>query len=181
MCSSDLAIVLLVGYASWPSSWHSHLPRQFAATLRDICRFMEAALVPDPDPAARDRGWQLRRQAYRALGDLHGEYERAMSEPAAVSRRALAWWPVIVALDEVADAATATGVAIRHGTLAPSPDAVHRLTMALYAVADAIDAGVPPRAGELPDDDALKPVTDAVRPVLSVLGRSRSRPGQVRS
>jgi hypothetical protein len=31
-----------------------------------------------------------------------------MSEPAAVSRRASAWWPAIVALDEVADAATAT-------------------------------------------------------------------------
>src|SRR5580700_8842354 len=47
------AIVLLVGYAPWPSSWHSHLPRQFAATLRHSCRFMEAALIPDPDPAAR--------------------------------------------------------------------------------------------------------------------------------
>ena len=65
------AIVLLVGYASWPSSWHSHLPRQFAATLRDICRFMEAALIPDLDPAARGRGSQLRRKAYRAVGDLH--------------------------------------------------------------------------------------------------------------
>ena len=117
------AIVLLVGYVSWPSSWHSHLPRQFAATLRDICRSMEAALIPDPDPdpAARGRGWQLRRKAYRALGDLHGEYDRAMSEPAAVSRRASAWWPAIVALDEVADAATATGVAIRRGAPAPSP------------------------------------------------------------
>jgi uncharacterized membrane protein YccC len=164
------AIVLLVGYAPWPSSWHSNLPWQFAATLRDICRFMAEALIPDPDPAARGRGWQLRRQAYRALGDLHGEYQRAMSEPAAVSRRASAWWPAIVALDEVADAATATGVAIRRGAPAPSPDAVHQLTAALYAVADAIDAGVPPRAGELPDDEALKPVTDAVRPVLSVLG-----------
>jgi uncharacterized membrane protein YccC len=175
------AIVLLVGYAPWPSSWHSHLPRQFAATLRDICRFMEAALIPDPDPAAGGRGWQLRRKAYRALGDLHGEYQRAMSEPAAVSRRASAWWPAIVALDEVADAATATGVAIRRSAPAPSPDAVHQLTAALYAVAAAIDAGVPPRVGELPDDEALKPVTDAVRPVLSVLGRGRSRPGQVRS
>jgi hypothetical protein len=45
----------------------------------------------------------------------------------------------------------------------------------------AIDAGVLPRVGELPDDEALKPATDAVRPVLSVLGRGRSRPGQVRS
>jgi hypothetical protein len=115
------AIVLLVGYAPWPGSWHSHLPRQFAATLRDVCRFMQAALIPDPDPAARGRGWQLRRKAYRALGDLHGEYQRAMSEPAAMSRRASAWWPAIVALDEVADAATATGVAIRRGAPARHP------------------------------------------------------------
>ena len=173
------AIVLLVGYVPWPSSWHSHLPRQFAATLRDSCRFVAAALIPDPDPAARGRGWQVRRTAYRALGDLHGEYQRAMSEPAAVSRRASAWWPAIVALDEMADAATATGVAIRRGAPAPSPDAVHQLTAALYAVADAIDAGVPPRAGELPDDEALKPVTDAVRPVLSALGSGpqSARPG----
>jgi uncharacterized membrane protein YccC len=173
------AIVLLVGYAPWPSSWHSHLPRQFAATLRDICRFMEATLIPDPDPAARGRGWQLRRTAYRALGDLRGEYQRAMSEPAAVSRRASAWWPAIVALDQVADAATATGVAIRRGAPAPSPGAVHQLTAALYAVADAIDAGVPPQVGELPDDEALKPVTDAVRSMLSVLGSGPqpARPG----
>jgi uncharacterized membrane protein YccC len=171
------AIVLLVGYVSWPSSWHSHLPRQFAATLRDICRFIEAALIPDPDPAARSRGWQPRRSAYRALGDLHGEYQRAMSEPAAVSRQASAWWPAIIALGEVADATTATSVAIRHGAPAPSPDAVHQLTAALSAVADAIDADVPPRIGELPDDEALKPVTDTVRPVLSALG-SGPRPAR---
>ncbi len=93
-----------------------------------------------------------------------------MSQPAAVSRRASAWWPAIVALDEVADAVTATEVAIRRDAPAPIPDAVHELTAALYALADAIEAGVPPRVGELPDDEALKPVTDAVRPVLSVLG-----------
>ena len=164
------AIVLLVGYAPWPSSWHAYLPRQFAATLRDIDRFTEAALIPDQDPAARGRGWQLRRTAYRALSDLRAEYQRAMSEPAAVSRRASAWWPAIVAIDEVVDAATATGVAIRRGAPAPSPEAVHQLTAALSAVADAIDADLPPRVDELPDDEAIKPVTDAVRPLLSVLG-----------
>ena len=93
-----------------------------------------------------------------------------MSEPAAVSRRASAWWPAIVALDEAVDASTATGASIRRGTPAPSPDAVHRLTAGLYAVADAIDAGVSPRFGEPPDDETLKPVTDDVRTVLSVLG-----------
>ena len=102
-----------------------------------------------------------------------------MSEPAAVSRRASVWWPAIIAHDEVADAATATGAAIRRGAPAPSPDAVHQLTAALDAVADAIDAGVPPRAGELPGDEALKPVTDAVRPVLAMLGPGPqpARPG----
>jgi uncharacterized membrane protein YccC len=181
------AIVLLVGYAPWPSSWHSHLPRQFAATLRDICRFLEAALIPGPgldpdpgaDPASGGRGWQLRRQAYRALGDLRGEYQRAMSEPAAVSRPASVWWPAMVALDEVVDAAAATRGAIRRGAPAPSPDAVHQLIGSLSAVADAIDAGVSPRVDELPDDEALKPVTDAVRPVLTALGAGPepARPG----
>ena len=37
-------------------------------------------------------------------------------------------------------------------------------------MADAIDSGVRPRVAELPDDEALKPVTDTVRPVLSALG-----------
>jgi uncharacterized membrane protein YccC len=173
------AIVLLVGYATWPSSWHSHLPRQFAATLRGTCRFADAALIPGPEPAARGRGGQLRRRAYRALGDLHGECQRAMFEPAAVSRRASAWWPAIVALDGVADAATATGAASCRGAPAPSPAAVHQLTAALYAIADAIDAGDPPRVGELPGDEGLKPVTDAVRSLLSALGSGPqpARPG----
>jgi hypothetical protein len=79
----------------------------------------------------------------------------------------------------VADAATATEVAIRLGAPAPSPDAVHQLTAALHAVAGAIDAGVPPRVGDLPGDEALTPVTGAVRPMLSVLvpGPQPARPG----
>ena len=180
------AIVLLIGYAPWPMSWHSHLPRQFAATLRDICRYTEEALVtswvpaagplagnPDgpraadgapraigpqptgsaqaanvPGPARRSL---LRRKASRALADLRAEYQRAMSEPPAVSRRASAWWPAIVGLEEVIDAVTATAVEISRGAPAPAPDAVHQLTAVLDAVADAIDAGVPPpRAASCP-------------------------------
>jgi len=176
------AIVLLVGYASWPSSWHSYLPRQFAATLRDICPFMESALIPDPDPAARGRGSRLRRKAYRALGDLHGEYQRAMSEPAAVSRPASAWWPAIVALDEAADAATATRVAIRRGAPAPSPDAVRQLTAALYAVADAIDAGASrPELVSCPATRHSSRSPTPCGPCCPYSGRGRSRPGHERS
>jgi hypothetical protein len=68
--------------------------------------------------------------------------------------------------------------AVSRGAPAPSPDAVHQLTAALYAAADAVDDSVPPRAGELPDDGALKPVTDAVRPVLSALGGVAAGPAR---
>ena len=193
------AIVLLIGYAPWPMSWHSHLPRKFAETLRYICGYMKEALVmawatptgqraaspggsrgadgapaaggaqvtESARPASRSR---QRREASRALADLGAEYQRTMSEPPAVSRRSSAWWPAAVELEEVVDAVTATAVAISRGASAPSPEAVHQLTDALCGVADAIDAGVPPpRAGDLPADEALKPVTDAVRPVLALL------------
>jgi uncharacterized membrane protein YccC len=40
------AIVLLVGYAPWPSSWQAHLPGQFATTIKVICRYPREALVP---------------------------------------------------------------------------------------------------------------------------------------
>ncbi len=64
------AIVLLIGYAPWPMSWHSHLPRQFPAG--------RAQAADVPGPARRSL---LRRKASRALADLRAEYQRAMSEP----------------------------------------------------------------------------------------------------
>ena len=62
-----------------------------------------------------------------------------MSEPAPVSRRATAWWPAVVGLEEVMDAVTATVVAIGRGAPVPSAASVHALTGTLRAVADAIE------------------------------------------
>jgi len=168
------AIVLLVGYAPWPSSWHADLPRHFAAAVYVVCWYVEAALC-DPGWDRRRRRADVslaRRQAYRALTDLRTEFDRCMSEPAAASRQAAAWWPALVALEEVIDAVTAAAVAIRHGEAAPDAEAVHRLTAALDSIADAVKAGRPPRPTELPSDPSLKPVTDAVRAVLAILARS---------
>jgi uncharacterized membrane protein YccC len=183
------AIVLVIGYAPWPSAWQAHLPGQFADAVRAVCAYVDQALVTTPaarlaatgttqppgrapgeEPGLRSR---LRRRAYRALSNVRTEFQRTMSEPTSVSRRAAAWWPAVVALEEVMDAVTATVVAI--GRDAPVPDApsVHALTGTLRAVADSIEAGTPPRApGQLPADPALEPVTAAVRSVLSVLVRS---------
>jgi uncharacterized membrane protein YccC len=170
------AIVLLVGFAPWPSSWHADLPRHFAAAVYDVCWYLEAALCDTPQPG-QQRPDQAdvslaRRQLYRALGDLRTEFDRSMAEPAAVSRQAAAWWPALVALNEVVDAATAVAVTISHGAPAPDRVAVHQLTAALDAVADAVKAGTPPRPTDLPSDPLLKPVTDAVRAVLAILARS---------
>jgi uncharacterized membrane protein YccC len=183
------AVVLVVGYAPWPSAWQAHLPGQFAEAVRAVCAYMDEALVPPPDdqaarvPAgaptgtpARSSGglpgWPslLRRQAFRALSSMRTEFQRTMSEPTAISRRASAWWPALVGLSDVMDAVTAAAVALDRGAAPPSAAAVHQLTGALRAVADAIETGTRPRpAGPLPTDPQLEPVTAAVRSVLSML------------
>jgi uncharacterized membrane protein YccC len=179
-------IVLVVGYAPWPSAWQAHLPGQFAETLRTVCAYADEALVamptrriaatgaaqsrsraPGEEPAVRSR---LRRAAYRSLSNLRVEFQRTMSEPTAVSRRAAAWWPAVVALEEVTDAVTATAVAIGQGAPVPAAASVHALTGTLRAVADAIEAETPPRMDSpLPTDPELEAVTASVRSVLSVL------------
>jgi len=121
-----------------------------------------------------DQHSRLRRRTFRALSNLRAEFERTMSEPAAVSRRASAWWPAVVGLEDVMDAVTATVVAIGRGAAVPAPAAVHQLTGALRAVADAIETGIAPAAdaaAALPADPALAPVTVAVSSVLAVLTR----------
>ena len=184
------AVVLIFGYALWPSSWQAHLPGQFAQTLKVVCAYMEEALVtawaPAPgapeagassDAAGPARRSRLRRKVGRSLSDLRAEYQRTMSEPPAISRRASAWWPAVVGLEEVMDAVTTTVVAISRGAPAPSPESVRRLSGTLRAVADAMATGVAPGdVGELPTDIELQPVTDAVRSVLAVLTPGEARP-----
>jgi uncharacterized membrane protein YccC len=185
-------VVLVIGYALWPVSWHAHLPRKLAATLRVVCDYTEEALVtawaagqPEqpPRPKSGQPSWRsrLRRQSYQALSDLRAEYQRTMSEPPLVSRRASAMWPAVVALDELLDAVTASSVAISRGSPAPAPDGVYQLTGELRAIAEAMDAGLmlPPTTRPLPADEALEPVTAAVRSVLGVLTPTERRPPQL--
>jgi uncharacterized membrane protein YccC len=181
------AIALLVGFAPWPMVWYSHLPRQYAQTVRDMCQYLEEVLGGRGSDA-RERA-RLRRPTYRALADLRAEFQRTMSEPPAISRRAAAWWPAVIGLEQVMDAITSAGLAVGQGAgeaaspspspdggrrAAVSPDGVRRLGDALRAVGEAARTGTP-LAGvdDLPDDEILKPVSEAIRALLSVLG-----PGQ---
>ena len=176
------AIVLFIGFAPWPMVWYAHLPGQFAATTRDVSRYMEEALLgsgsPDAGtgegseadvtrPPARSR---MRRSTYRALADLRAEFQRTMSEPPSISRSATAWWPAVVGLDQVMDAVTSTAVAVSRGARVPSAG-VRQLAEALRAAGEAASTGKPlETVPELPDDETLKPVTEAVRALLGVLG-----------
>jgi uncharacterized membrane protein YccC len=177
------AIVLLIGFAPWPMSWYSHLPQQYARAALDVCRYLEEALDPGAGvlgadaprgagpraagPPARSR---MRRSTYRALADLRAEFQRTMSEPPSISRRATAWWPAVVALEQVMDAGTATALAVSRGAQV-SPSGVRQLSDALRAVSEAAATGSAlAETPELPDDETLRPVTDAVRALLGVLG-----------
>ena len=191
-------IVLVIGYAPWPAAWQAHLPGQFAEALRAVSAYADEALVTTPTAriaasgtaraprqapgAAPGQRSRLRRRTYRALSNLRAEFQRTMSEPAPASRRATAWWPAVVGLDEVMDAVTATVVAIGRGARVPPAAAVHALTGKLRAVADAIETRTPPRvSGSLPPDPELEVVTSAVHSVLSVLiktGDGASRAGE---
>ena len=196
------AIVLVIGYLPWPGSWYAYLPAKFAGALRVVADYMEEALAADPGSGAAGSGRapgtagssaaapgtagsatavlsarpakqsRLRQQALRALSDLRAEFQRTISEPEAVSRRASAWWPATVSLEELVDAITETALSVSAGrTPAPAPGSVRRLATTLRVVADAMAGGGPPPAAvsPLPSDEDLQPVTAAVRSVLGVL------------
>lgn len=165
------AIALLIGFAPWPGSWQAHLPDQFAEAAARVARYTERALAG----ASPERS-SLRRRTYRELSDLRAELQRSMSQPGALGRQAAAWWPAVVALEQVMDAVTAAAVAADHGAPAPPAAGVRRLAGVLDQVAGAVRTGARPPAGaDLPDEtdlageEALAPVADAVRSVQAVV------------
>jgi uncharacterized membrane protein YccC len=165
------AIVLVIGFAPWPMSWYAQLPGKFGQAALDVCGYMREALgasAPSGSPVAAARSRRLR-ATYRALGDLRAEFQRTMSEPPSVSRGATAWWPALVGLEQVLDAVTAVSLAVGRGARVPD-EGVEMLCRALDAVSRAASDGTPvPASIELPDDETLEPVTEAVRALLSVL------------
>src|SRR5580700_433469 len=160
-------IVVVIGFAPWPMAWYAHLPGKFGQAALDVCAYMRDALggtaASAPETAARLRS------TYRALGDLRAEFQRTMSEPPSISRSATAWWPAAVGLEQVLDAVTAVSLAVARGARVPS-EGVEQLCNALDAVSQAASDGTPvPASLELPDDETLQPVSEAVRALLGVL------------
>jgi uncharacterized membrane protein YccC len=166
------AIVVVVGFAPWPTAWYAHLPAKFGQAALDVCGYMQDALG-GPGASAPDTAAQ-RRSTYRALGDLRAEFQRTMSEPPSISRSATAWWPAAVGLEQVLDSVTAVSLAVERGAHVPS-EGVDQLCQALDAISQAASDGTPvPASLKLPDDETLQPVTAAVRALLGVASGERS-------
>lgn len=156
------AIVLIVGYLPWPSTWRA--PRNLASGVAELARtvagYLSAALsVGDTDDASRAR---MRRATYRAISDEHTRLTRSLGEPPAISSVAIAWMPTIGALERVADAVTTVATATAAGGDPPSDDDVARCRAALDELADGIATHRDPTPGELPRTGALRDLGDEI-------------------
>jgi hypothetical protein len=69
----------------------------------------------------------------------------------------------------VMDAITSTAVAVSRGAV-PAGDGVRLLSEALREISEAAAGKAQQAPPELPDDETLKPVTEAVRALLGVSG-----------
>lgn len=157
------AIVLLVGYAPWPSSWHAHLPQQLATALDSVARYTEQALTVAPDRSA------LRRQTYRVLSDLRTEFQRTMAEPPSVSRRVARLWPALAALEQLTDTVTAAAVRADVTGRRPGTRDTAQLADAVRGLARGVRDGQLPEDLPLPDSEDVRQVADRAADVRRAL------------
>lgn len=131
-------VVLAVGYLPWMRIERHNLDQAVANAIDTLAAYLNTVFQAD---AAVRHG--LRAQAYARLSDLRIALQRGLSEPRLVSRRALAWWPVEVALERVANAVSDTAWSQQAGQPAPTPAQLAQLAGALHAMADAVAQGTP--------------------------------------
>ncbi|MFE7839059.1 FUSC family protein [Streptomyces sp. NPDC057474] len=127
------AIALVAGYLLWPESWHARVGDRLANAVADTAEYVERAFGEGPaDPAGRAR---MRRRLYRDLSAIRTEFQRALTEPPPIGRRAAAWWPLVVAVERIIDATTAARVRIKQGAEPPSTAEVGQVTLQLRELA----------------------------------------------
>lgn len=134
-------IVLLVGYLPWIRIERNNLDHAVSAAMATLAAYLNTVFQAD---AANRHA--LRARAYASLSDLRIALQRGLSEPRLVSRRALAWWPVEVALERVANAVSDTAWSLPADQPPPSPAEVGRLAHALNALSEAVANGAAPPA-----------------------------------
>ncbi|MFJ2646162.1 FUSC family protein [Streptomyces sp. NPDC087420] len=117
------AIVLVAGYLLWPESWHTRLGHRLADAVEETADYVRRAFgMPDATGKAADQAEveRTRRRIYRDLSTVRTEFQRALTEPPPIGRRAAAWWPLVVATERIVDATTAARVRVSYGAPAPA-------------------------------------------------------------
>ncbi|MBB3663184.1 MULTISPECIES: FUSC family protein [Prauserella salsuginis group] len=169
------AIVLVFGYLLWPGSLRPRVGGRLAEVADTVARYVAVSLGPsDEDRAEQSR---CRRRAYRGLSDLRTAFQQLVVEPSPAGRQAAAWWPAIVALEQVTDAVTAVVVTISHGAERPAEADVRLVTAALGELASAVRESRDPGDVELPASEQLSGVTDQLSAAFAaVRGPDPMRP-----
>ena len=158
-------IVLVVGYLPWIRIERSNLDHAVSAAMDTLAAYLNT--VFQADPANRH---DLRARAYSRLSDLRIALQRGLSEPRLVSRRALAWWPVEVALERVANAISDTAWSWPEGQTPPPAAEVAQLADALHAMSVAVDQGVAmPATAVTAPSPALADVAAEIEALRAVL------------
>ncbi|AWK10248.1 hypothetical protein DDQ41_16575 [Streptomyces spongiicola] len=175
------AIVLVAGYLLWPESWHSRIGDRLADSVDHAARHVALAFSTEADHAERARS---RRRLYRDLSAVRSEFQRALTEPPPAGTRAAAWWPLVVAVERIADATTAAGVRVDHGAAPPARGEVDEVVRHLRELAGDIRSREEPaglRAEPGGDErSVLEPVRQevaAARMIASPSAASGTPPG----
>jgi uncharacterized membrane protein YccC len=159
------AVVLLVGYLPWIRIERSNLDNAVAAAMDTLAAYLNT--VFQADPASRHG---LRASAYARLSDLRIALQRGLSEPRLVSRRALAWWPVEVALERVANAISDTAWSTPADQVPPSAAQLGQLAASLHAMSVAVAQGSPmPPAAIASPSPALRDVAAQIETLRAAL------------
>ncbi|MET9400143.1 FUSC family protein [Kitasatospora sp. NPDC002965] len=171
------AIVLVAGYLCWPESWHTRIGDRLADAVGDTAAYVAMAFAAGP---GRDQTSRLRhrRRLYRDLSAVRSEFQRALTEPPPTATRAAAWWPLVIAVERVVEATTATRVRVEHGEPAPPSAGVGAITRDLDALATALrtgtalpastgpaDSSEPPGSSGPPEDAAPQDTDDVLGPL----------------
>lgn len=159
------AIVLLVGYLPWIRFERGNLDRTVAGSMQTIAAYLSA--VFKAEYTARH---SLRTRTYSKLSDLRIALQRALSEPRLVSRRALAWWPIEVALEQVANAISDTAWSLSDEAIGPTEIEIAQLAGALHALALSVEHGTPPTSEPITTaSPMLQDIAAAIEAVRSAL------------
>lgn len=176
------AIVLVAGYLLWPESWHSRIGDRLADSVDHAARHVALAFRTDADQAEKARS---RRRLYRDLSAVRSEFQRALTEPPPAGTRAAAWWPLVVAVERIADATTAAKVRVDHGAAPPTRGEVDEVVGQLHELAGDIRSREKPagmRAEPEGDErsvlEPLRQEVTAARTIASPSTVSGTPPGQ---